>query len=104
MANFTIAPSGQFDLDEIWDYISEYNEEAADKFIRDLGAKFQLLADNKEIGRRQDDFIVEMRMFPFKKYHIYYFPMANGVEIYRVLHGARDSQGEFEDFFAGLKK
>ncbi len=45
-----------------------------------------------------------MRMFPFKKYHIYYFPTAGGVEIYRVVHGARDTEGEFERFFEGLKK
>lgn len=103
-AKFTVAPSGQTDLDEIWYYISEYNEEAADKVIRDLAGKFQLLADNKNIGQRQDDFIVEMRMFPFKKYNIYYFPTAEGVEIYRVLHGRRDAEGEFEGFFEGLKK
>lgn len=104
MAKFTLAPFAETDLDEIWHYISEYNEEAADQFMRDLAAKFQLLADNKEIGRRQDDFIVEMRMFPFKKYHIYYFPTADGVEIYRVVHGARDAEGEFQNFFEGLKE
>ncbi len=104
MAKFTLAPAAEADLDEIWNYISDYNDEAADKFMRDLAAKFELLADNKEIGRRQDDFIVEMRMFPFKKYHIYYFPIAGGVEIYRVLHGARDAEGEFDDFFEGLKE
>ncbi len=103
MARFTLAPLAQADLDEIWNYISEYNNQAADKFIRDLAIKFQLLADNQKIGRRQDDFIVEMRMFPFKKYHIYYFPTDDGVEIYRVLHGARDAEGEFENFFEGIK-
>ena len=43
-------------------------------------------------------------MFPFKKYHIYYFPTAGGVEIFRVLHGARGTEEEFDDFFEGLKK
>jgi len=104
MAKFTTAPAAEADLDEIWNYISEANDLAADKFMRDLAGKFQLLADNKEIGKRQDDFIVEMRMFPFKKYHIYYFPTADGVEVYRVLHGSRDAAGEFEDFFEGLKE
>ena len=104
MAKFTVAPSAEADLDEIWHYISEHNQEAADKFIRDLAGKFQLLAKNKEIGKRQDDFIVEMRMFPFKKYHLYYFPADDGIEIYRVLHGSRDIDGLFEDFFGGLKE
>ena len=56
------------------------------------------------MGKRQDDFIVEMRMFPFKKYHLYYFPTDDGIEIYRVLHGSRDIEGLFEDFFVGLKE
>lgn len=103
MAKFTIAPSAENDLEDIWQYIAERDEEAAGKFIRDLAKKFQLLANNKEIGKRQGDFIVEMRMFPFKKYHIYYFPSESGVEIYRVLHGARDAEGEFEDFFEKLE-
>jgi toxin ParE1/3/4 len=104
MAKLTIAPSAESDLDEIWQYLAENNEAAAEKFIRELARKFQLLADNKEIGRRQDDFIVEMRMFPFKNYHIYYFPTDEGVEIYRVLHGRRNIEGLFEEYFEGLKE
>lgn len=102
MAKFTIAPSAESDLDEIWYYIAERDDTAAEKFIRELARKFQLLADNKEIGMRQDDFIVEMRMFPFKSYHIYYFATDEGVEIYRVLHGRRDIAGLFEEYFEGL--
>jgi toxin ParE1/3/4 len=102
MAKFTIAPSAESDLDEIWQYLDENNEAAAEKFIRELAKKFELLAENKEIGKRQDDFLIEMRMFPFKKYQIYYFPTGDGVEIYRVLHGRRDIEGMFEGYFAGL--
>lgn len=104
MAKFTIAPLAEADLDEIWHYISEQTEEAADKFIRDMAAKFQLLADSKEIGKRQDDFIVGMRMFPFKKYQIYYFPTQYGVEIYRVLHGRRNIEELIDEYFEGLKE
>lgn len=101
---FTTAPLAESDLESIWNYLSEFNERAANQFIRDIARKFDLLANNKQIGKRQDDFIVEMRMFPFKKYHIYYFPTDEGVEIYRILHGSRDIEGEFEDFFEGLKE
>ncbi|MCA1624063.1 MAG: type II toxin-antitoxin system RelE/ParE family toxin [Acidobacteria bacterium] len=104
MAKFTIAPAAEADLDEIWHYIAEQAEQAADKFMRDLAGKFQLLANNREIGRREDDFIVEMRMFPFKNYHIYYFPTEEGVEIYRVLHGKRNIEELFEDYIGGLKE
>jgi len=64
-----------------------------------------LLADNKEVGKRQDDFVVDMRMFPFKNYNIYYFPTENGgVEIYRILHTRRNIEDLFEDYFEGLKE
>jgi plasmid stabilization system protein ParE len=45
-----------------------------------------------------------MRLFPFKNYHVYYFPIADGVEIYRVLHGKRNTEELFEDYFEGLKE
>lgn len=102
MAKFTLAPAAIADLDEIWHYIAKNNEAAAEKFIRELVGKFELLANNREIGKRQDDFMVEMRMFPFKKYQIYYFPSNDGVEIYRVLHGRRDIEDLFGEFFQGL--
>lgn len=104
MPKFTIAPLAESDLEDICNYIAEFNETAANQFIRDIAGKFKLLASNKNIGKRQDNFVVDMRMFPFKKYHIYYFPTENGVEIYRILHGSRDIEGEFEDYFEGLKE
>lgn len=104
MTKFTLAPLAKTDLKAIWNYISEFNERAANQFIQDISKKFDLLANNNQIGKRQDNFIIEMRMFPFKKYHIYYFPNDEGVEIYRVLHGSRDIEGEFEDYFEGLSE
>ncbi len=101
---YILTAEAENDLKEIWVYIAENNRSAADKLIEGIFEKFQLLADNKEIGRRRDDFIIEMRVFPFKKYYIYYFPNEEGVEIYRVLHGSRDIESEFEDYFEGLKE
>jgi toxin ParE1/3/4 len=99
-----ISDTARLDLKEIWSYIAEDNIDSAHKIIRELSKKFDLLEANPQLGRSQDDFIVEMRMFPFKKYHIYYFPIKDGVEIYHVLHGARDAEGEFNEFFEGLKE
>ncbi len=98
MANFILAPSALDDLNDIWLYIAEDNQEAADKFIRSLTSKFSLLAESNRIGTKQDDFMVGMYMFPFKSYNIYYFTNDNGVEIYRVLHGRRDVENIFEGF------
>jgi toxin ParE1/3/4 len=100
---YNLTEAAEQDVREIWEYVAEYDLAFADKMIDLVFDKFQLLADHKEIGRRLDYFIIEMRMLPFKKYQIFYFPNDDGVEIYRVLHGARDVEGEFEDYFEGLK-
>ncbi len=91
MANkFELAEPAKEDLKRIWTYIAEFNPHSADKFLREFAKKFQLLADNPQLGRLQDDFILNLRNFPYKDYTIFYFPIENGVEIYRVLHGARN--------------
>lgn len=96
------APAGS-DLKDIWNYIVERNSAAADKFMLEFAKKFQLLADNPKIGRAHDEFILNLCSFPHKDYVIFYFPIETGVEIYRVLHGARDIDSLFEDYFEGLK-
>ena len=51
--------------------------------------KFNLLAENPKLGRAHDKLIINLRSFPHKKYIVFYFPATNGVEINRILHGAR---------------
>ncbi len=99
-----ISETARRDLQEIWSYVAEYDVDAAHKIIRELSKNFDLLEANPKLGRRQDGLIVEMRLFPFKNYHVYYFPIADGVEIYRVLHGKRNTEELFEAYFEGLKE
>jgi toxin ParE1/3/4 len=104
MANsFELTAGARKDLKEIWSYIAENNAASADKILRELAKKFDLLAQNPKIGNSHDKFIVNLRSFPFKNYHIFYFPTENGVEIYRVIHRARNTQDLFEGFFKGLE-
>ncbi len=104
MANrYELTEPAKSDLKDIWTYIAENNPNAADKFMREFAKKFQLLADNPKIGRAHDEYILNLRSFPYKDYVIFYFPIDNSVEIYRVLHGARDIESLFEEFFEGLK-
>jgi hypothetical protein len=39
----------------------------------------------------------ELRSLPVGKYTIFYLPLSNGVQIVRVLHGARDIDAIFQD-------
>lgn len=104
MANkYQLSQPAREDLKEIWRYIAEKTPQSADKFMREFAKKFQLIADNPKIGQIQDEFILNLRSFPYKNYVVFYFPTEDGVEIYRVLHGSRDIDSLFEDFFEGLK-
>jgi toxin ParE1/3/4 len=103
MAEVKIAHLAEADLEEIWDYISANNVDSANRLIKDLTQKFRMLAENPEIGQAHDEFVLNLRSFPFKNYLIFYFPIENGAEIYRVIHGARNIEDLFEDFFRGLE-
>ncbi len=92
------------DLKEIWIYIGEKNPVSADKLVNELLEKFQLLAKTSGLGKKRDDLLINLRIFPHKKYLIFYFPIEGGVEIYRVLHSSRDINHLFSDYFKGLSE
>ena len=96
MSQYRVSAAARADLDEIWFYIAQDNPDVADKFIRTLIARFPRLASMPEMGRRRDELAPDVRSLAFGNYVIFYRPMENGVEIARVLHGARDLPPLFE--------
>lgn len=97
MKKVEFTKSALSDLDNIYDYIAENNQNAAISFMGELFKKFQLLADNKTIGRLRQNVMLDLRSFPHKKYVIFYFPTDEGIEIFRVIHGSRDIETQFDD-------
>ncbi len=100
---FNLAETAQQDVREIWLYIAENNLFSADKLITELFSKLQLLANDAELGRIRNEFFLNLRSFPFKKYMIFYLPTEDGIEVFRVLHSSRNIEGIFEEFFNDLK-
>ncbi|MDX8128445.1 type II toxin-antitoxin system RelE/ParE family toxin [Methylomonas sp. OY6] len=78
------------DLIEIWLYIAQDNPPAADRVLDDLEQRFIMLADNPQMGRYRPDIAPELRYFISGKYLILYRTLTDGVQIVRVIHGARD--------------
>jgi toxin ParE1/3/4 len=78
------------DLIEIWDYISTDNPNAADKLVLAIDEKCNPLARQPEIGRIRPDLGSDIRSFAHRRYLILYRIVADGVEIIRVVHGARN--------------
>ena len=59
--------------------------------IDELNERFELLVKNPDIGQRQHKLADgTYRRFTCRSYVIYYRPMADGIVLARILHGARD--------------
>jgi toxin ParE1/3/4 len=87
---FTRTAAAERDLSEIWDYIAEDNEAAAGTTLRKLDAACALLANHSKMGRDRSDLVPGVRSFPVGNYLIFYRETGQGLEVIRVLHGARN--------------
>jgi toxin ParE1/3/4 len=89
MSLYRLTEQARQDLDEIWLYIAEDNP-AADQFLDTLYEKSVLLAGQPLLGHLQPELALNLRSFPVGNHVIFYRPIDNGIEVARVLHGARD--------------
>jgi toxin ParE1/3/4 len=83
------------DLGEIHDYIARHNPVAALRFVELLEDKCDRLAALPETGERREDLAAGLRCFAVARYAILYRPLEDGVEIVRVVSGARDIDALF---------
>lgn len=96
MSHYRLTPEAREDLDEIWLYIAADNPNAADGFLDTLYERFVLLAGQPLLGRARPELALHLRSFAVGNYVIFYRPMADGVEIARVLRGSRDIDALFQ--------
>jgi toxin ParE1/3/4 len=84
-------PQANEDLLGIWKYIAidQQNPAIADHVLRELDATVHLLAENPLLGQSIERYRPELRMFTRWRYIIFFQPIANGIQIFRILHGAR---------------
>jgi toxin ParE1/3/4 len=90
MPRAVVRPRALVDLAEIWAFIAEDSVKHADRFAALIDSQFRALARQSHMGRSRPDLATDLRSFPLGRYVIFYVPIAKGVEIVRVLHGARD--------------
>lgn len=96
MPTLIVSPRAEEDLEEIWSFVAERDVEAADRLIDEITGRFDHLLAYPEAGRARHELLVNLRSLPVKRYVIFYQPTDDGVEIFRVLHGSRDVQSEFD--------
>lgn len=89
------APLTEQDLDEIWDFVAHDGIAAADRLIDSIVGKCHLLARNPEMGQARPELATALRSFSVGSYVIFFRPIEDGMEVARVIHGARDVDALF---------
>ena len=95
MPRVTRRPLAEADILEIWDYIADDSLAAADRWVDRLDEQFRLLAAQPMMGRARDELAPRVRSFPFGRFVAFYVPLDDGIDVVRVLHGARDIDAVF---------
>ena len=90
MGNVRQTPQARDDLIDIWVFVAERSQSAADRLMDAVREKCQLLAESPELGRSRDELAPSLRSFPVGKYTIFYRPAEDGIEVIRVLSSYRD--------------
>jgi len=96
MARIARSKPARLDTADIWQYIAEDNPIAADKLIELFDKKLKLAAESPGLGRPRDDLMPGLRSIRVSKYLLFYRSVPDGIELIRVLHGARDLPRLFE--------
>jgi toxin ParE1/3/4 len=96
MPKFILSEFVEPELSAIWDYIAIDNLDAADRFLEAAYGTFQELARMPGMGRTRSfpqarlNNLHSFRIHDFENYLIFYRPIQDGIEVFHVVHGARD--------------
>ena len=84
------------DLVDIWTFIAQNNPTAADRMIAAIQKRSRLCVEFPEMGRSREELRAGLRSFVISPYVVFYRPVADTIEVIRVLHGARDLASLFD--------
>jgi toxin ParE1/3/4 len=83
-------PQADLDLDSIWRFVAADNVRAADRLIERIGEVLHMLLRNPLAGRERADLRQDLRYFPVASYLVFYAPVSDGIEVFRVMSGRQD--------------
>ena len=99
----TKTPQARQDLLELADYIARDSLDAAERFLDAAETAFHLLASMPEMGTLCEFRSPEaagIRFWSirgFENHLVFYRSLKDGIDVVRVIHGARDIQAIFTD-------
>lgn len=83
-------PQARLDLIEIWSFIAEDSEAAADRMLDRIDEVLRMLRDRPFAGRERPELAPELRSFPVESYILFYLPLPDGIDLVRVRSGYLD--------------
>lgn len=90
--SFRLTPLAEADIEAIVLFIAEDDPAAAVRWLDDMLRRCQRVGDMPGIGVSRHEIRPGLRTFPMGNYLILYREFADGAEIVRVIHGARQWQ------------
>jgi toxin ParE1/3/4 len=97
MADYSLSARAATDLDGIYEYtIREFGLEQARAYLLGLHQRFEMLAEQPELGRNAEELAPDLRRSEYRSHVVFYVPKTEGVRIVRVLHESMDVKRHLE--------
>jgi toxin ParE1/3/4 len=90
MSIFRYTTQAEADLDQITDYYSATSPAAGLRVLNAIEARCRQLANHPRMGRARGDLAPGVRSSAVHQYVIFFLATDGGIDVLRVLHGARD--------------
>ncbi len=97
MNRYKISQLAEQDLEDIWVYLAQNNQIAADQQIAKILNRLPILAQFPDIGKMREDLRDQLRSFPVKPYIVFCIKLDDGIEVVRILHHSRDIDHLFSE-------
>lgn len=85
-----ISQPARDDLVDIWEFIAEHDELAADRYIELLRLRARELVRYSRLGRVRRDIHPRIRSLLYRNHLIFYRAKNTSIQILRILHGSMD--------------
>lgn len=97
MVKYRLTPLTKADIKGIWNYTDNmWGTAQADKYIKLLEHRIELLAENPSIGKPRDEIRPEYFSFPESRHVIFYRIRKGRIEIARILHARMEPDLHFQ--------
>jgi toxin ParE1/3/4 len=98
MTRIVRRPKAEQDLDDIYNWIADQSPANADRYIERIISTIRHVAEMPQMGALRLPNHPKIRSFPVGSHLVFYQLIDSGIEVLRVVHGARDWEND-EEFF-----